>query len=248
MASVVSAAAFIQEIVDDALVLPSDVAQLARQRVDDVKVRDGQQLRFALGQPSARRCGLALRALALRAMPIPARVEGDVRMAARRVLTACDVAAERRRAAAPLDCAHHLQLVEAHMTAVGLAPGGTMLAENVRAFQNRPNHGRRRYRAGSFSRFSVPPACGARRDQARELALDLGDQSRRHAGVARRRVQLLVSEQRLDQPNILAVLEQTYCGHSRERPWTPQFDPLLPLNIGPMNGREARESGLRLKA
>ena len=66
-----------------------------------------------------------------------------------------DVAAERRGAAA-LDGAHHLQLVEAHMAAVGLAPRGTVLAaEDVREFQNGPNHGRRRYRAGGFSRFRV---------------------------------------------------------------------------------------------
>ena len=29
---------------------------------------------------------------------------------------------------------------------------------------------------------------------------------------------------------------------------TGHIDPLLPFKIGPMNGREARESGLRLKA
>ena len=70
-------------------------------------------------------------------------------MAARCVLTTCDVAAERRRAAA-LDCAHHLQLVEAHVAAVGFAPSGTEVAEDVRDLQNRPNHDRRRYRAGGF--------------------------------------------------------------------------------------------------
>ncbi len=42
-----------QQVVDHALVLVSDVTQLARQRVHDVKVRHRQQLRFALGQPSA---------------------------------------------------------------------------------------------------------------------------------------------------------------------------------------------------
>src|SRR5208337_2326919 len=80
---------------DHALVLVGDVAQLARQRVHDVKVRDRQQLRFAISQPSARR-----RSLALRTMPVAAGVVSDVRMAAGRVLAACDVAAERRRAAA----------------------------------------------------------------------------------------------------------------------------------------------------
>jgi hypothetical protein len=75
-------------------------------------------------------------------------------MAARRVLASCDVPAERRRAAA-LDCAHHLQLVEAYMATVGLAPSGTVLAEDVRELQNGSSHGRRRYRAGGFSRFRV---------------------------------------------------------------------------------------------
>ena len=74
-------------------------------------------------------------------------------MAARCVLTACDVAAERRRAAA-FDCIHHLQLVEAHMAAVGVTPRGTVIAENVRDLQSRSNHGRRRYRAGGLSRFA----------------------------------------------------------------------------------------------
>src|SRR5271166_3597717 len=45
-----------------------------------------------------------------------------------------------------------------------------------------------------------------RRAQARERALDLGDESCRHAGVARRRVELFVSKQRLNQPNVRAVL------------------------------------------
>jgi hypothetical protein len=84
-----------QEVVDHALVLIGDVAQLARQRVDDVKVWDGQQLRFAVGQPSPRR-----RSLALRTMPVAARVVSDDRMAARRVLAARDVAAERERSIA----------------------------------------------------------------------------------------------------------------------------------------------------
>ena len=75
-------------------------------------------------------------------------------MAARRVLAARDVAAERRRAAA-LDRAHHLQLIEARMAAVGLAPSGTVVAEDVRDLQNGLNHDRRRYRAGGFSASRV---------------------------------------------------------------------------------------------
>src|SRR5579871_11587 len=82
-------------------------------------------------------------------MPVTARVVGDERMAARRVLAACDVAAERHRAAA-LDCTHHLELVEAHMATVGLTPSGTVIAEDVRDLQSWPNHGRWRYSAGGL--------------------------------------------------------------------------------------------------
>jgi hypothetical protein len=42
-----------QQVEDHTLVLVGDVTQLARQRVDDVKIRHRQQLRFAVGEPSA---------------------------------------------------------------------------------------------------------------------------------------------------------------------------------------------------
>src|SRR5712675_63345 len=64
-------------------------------------------------------------------MPIAAGVVRDLGIAASRVLAACDMPAERRGATA-LDRTHHLQLLEAHMPAVGLAPGRTVIAENVR--------------------------------------------------------------------------------------------------------------------
>jgi len=80
-------------------------------------------------------------------MPIAAGVVRDLRIAARRVLAACDMPAERRRATA-LDRTHHLQLPEAHVPAVGLAPGRTVIAENVRDLQSWSSHGRRRYGAG----------------------------------------------------------------------------------------------------
>ena len=67
-------------------------------------------------------------------------------MAARRVLAARDMPAERRRATA-LDRTHHLQLLEAHMGAVGLAPSRAVIAENVRDLQW-SSHGRRRYGIG----------------------------------------------------------------------------------------------------
>src|SRR3984893_16933077 len=80
-------------------------------------------------------------------MPVAAGVVRDLRMAARRVLAARDISAERRRATA-LDRTHHLQLVEAHMPAVGLTPSRTVIAENVRDLQSWSSHGRRRYGAG----------------------------------------------------------------------------------------------------
>src|ERR1700738_4080475 len=88
-------------------------------------------------------------------MPVATGIVGDLGMAARRVLAARDMAAERRRAAA-LDRTHHLQLVEAHMPAVGLTPGRTVVAENVRDLQSWSSHGRRRYGDGgsALSRFA----------------------------------------------------------------------------------------------
>src|SRR5712675_3126699 len=88
-------------------------------------------------------------------MPIAAGVVRDLGIAASRVLAACDMPAERRRATA-LDRTHHLQLIEAHMPAVGLTPSRTMVAENVRDLQSWSSHGRRRYGAGgsALSRFA----------------------------------------------------------------------------------------------
>jgi len=42
-----------QQVEDCTLVLVGDVTQLARQRVDNVKIRHRQEFRFAVGQPSA---------------------------------------------------------------------------------------------------------------------------------------------------------------------------------------------------
>src|SRR5438045_5119460 len=64
-------------------------------------------------------------------MPVAAGVVGDGRVRAGVVLAAGDMAAERRRAAA-LDCAHHLQLVETDVSAVGFTPSGTVVAEDIR--------------------------------------------------------------------------------------------------------------------
>src|ERR1700687_1758635 len=57
----------------------------------------------------------------------------------------------------------------------------------------------------------------APRTQTRERALDLGDYSDRHAGVASRRLRLGVPEQGLNHPNVFAVLEQMRCEGMAQR-------------------------------
>src|SRR5580693_8232659 len=97
-------------------------------------------------------------------MPITARVKSDQRMAARHVLATCDVSAERCRAAA-LDRTHHLQLIEAHMAAVGLAPSGTVVAEDVRDHQSWSNQNGAI--APAAPQCLALRACGAARSGAR---------------------------------------------------------------------------------
>src|ERR1700674_3645240 len=75
-------------------------------------------------------------------MPVAAAVVGDGHIAARRVLAARNMAAERRRAAA-LDRCHHLQLVAAHVTGIGLAPCRSVIAEDIRNLQCRTGQDRR---------------------------------------------------------------------------------------------------------
>ena len=82
-----------QDVVDRCLVLMGDLADRRRQSEDDVIVGHRQQLGFAVGQPALRRD-----ALALGTVPVATGIVGDDRMSA--VLTARDVPAERRRAAA----------------------------------------------------------------------------------------------------------------------------------------------------
>ena len=65
------------------------------------------------------------------------------------VLAARDVSAEGRRTAV-LDGAHHLELEQAHVAAVGKTPRGTVVAEDVRDLQSWTGHVAGRYAGGSF--------------------------------------------------------------------------------------------------
>ena len=140
-----------QKVVNHGLVLMGDVADRRRQGEDEMVIGDRQQLGLAFGQPSLRR-----RALAFRAMPIATAIVGDDFVGA--VLAARDMPAEGRRAAA-LDRRHHLQLLKAHVAGVGLAPCRSVVAEDIRDFQNRPPHDRQGYAGG----LSPPDCSGVRR-------------------------------------------------------------------------------------
>src|SRR5260370_28643915 len=86
-------------------------------------------------------------------MSIAARVIGDLRIAALLVLAARDMAAERCRAAV-LDRRHHLELAEAHMAGIGLAPCWSVAAEDIRDLQRWTAQDVGRYAGGwSLPRF-----------------------------------------------------------------------------------------------
>ena len=70
-------------------------------------------------------------------MAIAAAIVGDDGVTARAVLAARDMAAECRGPAA-LDRTHHLHLLEADVTAVGITPRSAVIAEDIRDLQVRP--------------------------------------------------------------------------------------------------------------
>jgi hypothetical protein len=74
------------------------------------------------------------------------------------LLAALDMAAEGGRTAA-LDGRHHLELAEAHMPGIGLAPGDAMAMKDVGDLQSRAAH-RRRARAPGLG---LPAGSGASR-------------------------------------------------------------------------------------
>src|SRR5260221_1014375 len=94
-----------------------------------MEMADWQRVGLTRGERVARRGGLALGAV-----PVRAAVIGDAAVAAR--LGYCDGAAERRGAAG-LDGRHHLQLGEADMPGMGCPPGRPSRTEDVGDLQRR---------------------------------------------------------------------------------------------------------------
>src|SRR6516165_1767207 len=93
--------------------------------------------KYGTGSSSVARATIhscARRALALWTVPVAAAIVGDNRVGTGVVLAAHDMPTEGRRAAA-LDRAHHLELAEAHVTAVGVKPSGPVVAEDIRDLQ-----------------------------------------------------------------------------------------------------------------
>ena len=116
-----------QKSINDLLVGIGDGADRRWQGEHHVVIRHGQEVRLSFFEPAL--CGAAL---ALRTVPVTARVVGDLRFGARR--TAQRMAAERE-AAALLNRRHDLQLAEAEVPAPVLSPSLPVGAEDIRDLQ-----------------------------------------------------------------------------------------------------------------
>src|SRR5215469_17007139 len=200
-----------QDVVDHRLVVVGDVGDLGRQRKHDVEVRYRQQLGLTCGEPLPRSGSLAFGAMA-----VTTGVIGDLYMAALVVLAARDVPAERCRAAV-LDRRHHLELAEADMAGVGLAPRLAMAAEDIRNLQLWTCQERRAL-GGRLSldlvvrlllgRVFDLVLLGLQRREAVERAHDLADRVGGNPRIERRRLKFGVTEQDLDHPNINVLFKQ----------------------------------------
>ena len=134
-------------------------------------------------------------------MTVAAGTVGDAFV--RAILAALNASAERGGAAG-LDRRHDLQLAEADMARVGLAPRRPMGAKDVGDLEGgramRPQSGGRR----SAREVDAQPL---------ERALDLADGTDGDARIERGRLELGVAEQYLDHANIDVLLEQM-CGEA----------------------------------
>ncbi len=111
----------------------------------------------------------------------------------RAVFTGLDMTTERS-SSTQFDGRHDAAFHAADMTVMSLAISVAMAAENIRHLQI----GTHRCRSGRWHHL---------KGQTIERALRAGDRACRHMGVARRRRQVAVSQQNLDDPDIRTVLQ-----------------------------------------
>ena len=121
-----------QQAVDRRFVLIRDVSDLGWQREDYVEVLDWQQVFHACLHPVLRRS-----ALALRAVPVPARVVGDVLMIA--FGASRDVTA-KGSSPAVLNRRHHFELRQVQVRGMVTAIGRPAGAEDIRDLQFGTGH------------------------------------------------------------------------------------------------------------
>src|SRR5215510_7996129 len=125
--------------------------------------------------------------------------------AQRATCPAPDLIRGRRRAAA-LDRRHHLQLAEAQMAGLGATPSRPVGAEDIRDLEPSPRHaaagsgGRQRTLAQMLQWAFDRPQCGA------------GD-----VAVVRSGIQLLVTQENLDHPDVHLLLQEV--GRKAVPPW-----------------------------
>ena len=92
------------------------------------------------------------------------------------------------------------------MAGIGLAPCRSMAAEDIRDLQYWAGHGRGRLCRQRV--FPVLPGLLARQRQQVERALDGSDHAGGNARVARRGVQFVVPQQRLDDADVGSAFQQ----------------------------------------
>jgi hypothetical protein len=181
-----------QEAVDGGLVLPGNRSDRGWQREHHVIIGQRQKLGLAFCKPLA--CS---RPLTLRAMPVTAGVVADDGVGA--VFASRNMAAKLCRAAG-FDGCHRFESPEAQMAGVGLAPSSPMAAEDIRNLKRGTRHSRKR-----LARRIAPLLV---KGKPVERAHHLADRACRHARVKRRRVELGVSQQNLDHPDVDILLQK----------------------------------------
>jgi len=110
-----------QDRIDHRLVVERDLGDFARHREYDVEIGHWQQIGLTVSEPP-----FARRALALRAMPVAARVVCDASV--RTVLARLDMTT-KRSSSAELNRRPHAPLDATKMAVVGMAVGMTMAAK-----------------------------------------------------------------------------------------------------------------------